>query len=309
MFCTQCGNQLKEGRKFCTNCASPVGRVTFPVAGSDPSIPVPPAAASTSPVSRSSSALAEAPHMAPVSEIERPVPVVSLKSAAIVPPVSGEDTARNKRMSPFMWGTIGGLALGIVVAAILFSHWLAQPTVPDSQIDKSIQMQFAVDPNLGRCTIAARSQDGVVTLAGYINADSDRETAIRIAKRQRGVKKVVDFMRLTPKFEIPMGQSQAQSSTTVTTSPTGTGGGAVSIGTLRLFQPQVNASSGTVVINGVDSARPTTPFHFDWGDGSESVGFFPQTKTYSQRGMYTVKVIASYPDGSQGNAQTTVGIP
>lgn len=105
-----------------------------------------------------------------------------------------------------------------------------------------------------------------------------------------------------------MGESQAQSGTTVTTPPTGAGGGALS-GTLRLFPPQIDVSSRTVMINGADSARPTTPFHFDWGDGSESVGFFPQTKVYGQEGTYTVKVVASYGDGSQGKAETTVSIP
>jgi hypothetical protein len=80
-------------------------------------------------------------------------------------------------------------------------------------------------------------------------------------------------------------------------------------GTLRLFDPQIDRSALKIVLNGVDSARPTTPFHFDWGDGSESAGFFPQTKIYSQAGTYTVKVVASYPDGSQGSAEKTVSIP
>jgi hypothetical protein len=80
-------------------------------------------------------------------------------------------------------------------------------------------------------------------------------------------------------------------------------------GTLRLFAPQIDPPARRVVLNGVDTARPSTPFHFDWGDGSESVGFFPQTKIYNQPGTYAVKVVASYPDGSQGNAETTVRIP
>lgn len=81
-------------------------------------------------------------------------------------------------------------------------------------------------------------------------------------------------------------------------------------GTLRLFDPQIDPSARRVVLNGVDTARPSVPFHFDWGDGSESVGFFPQTKIYDQAGRtYTIKVVASYPDGTHGNAETIARIP
>jgi formylglycine-generating enzyme required for sulfatase activity len=81
-------------------------------------------------------------------------------------------------------------------------------------------------------------------------------------------------------------------------------------GTLRLFDPTVDAGTHTITLNGVDTAQPTTPFHFDWGDGTESVGFFPQTKVYQQSGRtYSIKVMATYPDGSHGSAETTATIP
>jgi hypothetical protein len=216
MFCTQCGDQLKESQKFCTSCGSP-GWVTSPVATSYASVAVPPAKTSTSP---SSSALAEAPHTVATSEIPRPVPIAPLKPTEIPLGESSRVTAPRKAVRPFMWGGIAGVAIGVIVAVILFLHWSAQPRVSDNQIEKSIQMQLAVDPNLRRCTIAASSRNGVVRLAGYINADSDRETAVRIAKQLRGVKKVVDFMRFTPTFQIPLGQSQSQLNTPVGTPAT-----------------------------------------------------------------------------------------
>ena len=81
-------------------------------------------------------------------------------------------------------------------------------------------------------------------------------------------------------------------------------------GTLRLFDPTIDAVTHTVTLNGVDTAQPTTPFHFHWGDGTESVGFFPQTKVYQQSGRtYSIKVMATYPDGSHGSAETTATIP
>ena len=80
--------------------------------------------------------------------------------------------------------------------------------------------------------------------------------------------------------------------------------------TLRLFDPVIDPSMRRVVLNGVDTARPSSPFHFDWGDGTESVAFFPQTKIYDQAGRtYRIRVVASYPDGSQGSAETVAKIP
>jgi len=69
---------------------------------------------------------------------------------------------------------------------------------------------------------------------------------------------------------------------------------AQSPGTLRLSAPAIDPSARTVTLNGVDSAQPSTPFHFEWGDGTESDGFFPQTKAYDQAGRtYIIKVTAT----------------
>ena len=54
----------------------------------------------------------------------------------------------------------------------------------------------------------------------------------------------------------------------------------------------------TVTLNGGDSRRPSTPFTFDWGDGSRSEAFFPATHTYADTGRnYTVTTTAHYPTG------------
>lgn len=54
----------------------------------------------------------------------------------------------------------------------------------------------------------------------------------------------------------------------------------------------------TVTLNGSDSRRPSTPFTFDWGEGSRSEAFFPATHTYADTGRnYTVTTTAHYPTG------------
>jgi hypothetical protein len=83
-------------------------------------------------------------------------------------------------------------------------------------------------------------------------------------------------------------------------------------GTLRLFAPEVNAATGEMVVNGVDSARPTAPFRFTWGDGAVTVGWFPQRKIYQkppyskETNYYKVWVVATHPDGSQAEAAVAI---
>jgi hypothetical protein len=57
----------------------------------------------------------------------------------------------------------------------------------------------------------------------------------------------------------------------------------------------VVAATGAVTINGTDTRRSTTPFTWDWGDGSHTLGFFPQTHVYSDRSRnYIVSVKAAH---------------
>ena len=54
----------------------------------------------------------------------------------------------------------------------------------------------------------------------------------------------------------------------------------------------------TVTLDGGDARRPSTPFTFDWGDGSRSEAFFPAAHTYADTGRnYTVTATAHYPAG------------
>jgi hypothetical protein len=75
---------------------------------------------------------------------------------------------------------------------------------------------------------------------------------------------------------------------------------------LALWVASVDASSHTVVINGADTRRPSIPMTFDWGDGTVTTGFFPQTHTYAVGGQYTVRVTAHYAGGLEGQTSTAV---
>ncbi|MCC6794301.1 MAG: hypothetical protein IT366_04225 [Candidatus Hydrogenedentes bacterium] len=66
----------------------------------------------------------------------------------------------------------------------------------------------------------------------------------------------------------------------------------------------LNASLETIdgqdiSINGVDTAAPSEPFTFDWGDGATSNAWFPAQHTYQNTNKnYTVRVTAHYSGGA-----------
>ena len=67
---------------------------------------------------------------------------------------------------------------------------------------------------------------------------------------------------------------------------------------LNVFVDSLNSSTGQVVISGGDYRAPTTPFTWDWGDGTVNDGWFPQGHTYSDLSKnYILKVTAHYSDG------------
>ena len=68
--------------------------------------------------------------------------------------------------------------------------------------------------------------------------------------------------------------------------------------TLNLWLQDIESASGHVAVGGVDTARPSRPFLFVWGDGTADFGWFPKTHVYSDRSRdYEVMVTAYYDSG------------
>jgi hypothetical protein len=73
--------------------------------------------------------------------------------------------------------------------------------------------------------------------------------------------------------------------------------------TITLSVQSLDTSTGSVTINGVDTQGPTTPFTWNWGDGSMTSGFFPQSHTYTTTTKnYIAKVTANYSGGTKDSA-------
>ena len=74
---------------------------------------------------------------------------------------------------------------------------------------------------------------------------------------------------------------------------------ALDIPAYTLSVGEVLIDGRTVRVNGADSARPTTPFLFDWGDGETTEAWFPAEHMYKRAdGSYVIKVTARYPGGT-----------
>jgi len=80
-----------------------------------------------------------------------------------------------------------------------------------------------------------------------------------------------------------------------------------SIFTLSVGVTSLNQMSGQVTLNGGDTQRPTIPFTWDWGDGSVSQGWFPQTHTYADTTKnYVVTVTSHYSQGTTASSEVLV---
>lgn len=65
--------------------------------------------------------------------------------------------------------------------------------------------------------------------------------------------------------------------------------------TLSLTLLSVDPGTGDVLLGGGDTAQPTLPFTFDWGDGTTTDAFFNQQHTYSDATKnYVISVTAHY---------------
>jgi hypothetical protein len=98
---------------------------------------------------------------------------------------------------------------------------------------------------------------------------------------------------------------------TSSSAPAATGcGGRPFSGQLRLSVTGFDSSTGKIAINGVDVRRPGTPFTWNWGDGTTTQGWFPQSYTYAEpHGDYTIQVISHEDAGPSDCAQLTVRFP
>jgi len=80
-----------------------------------------------------------------------------------------------------------------------------------------------------------------------------------------------------------------------------------SVSTLNVQVASLDKETGEVMLYGADSRGPTIPFTWEWGDGSTSEGWFPQTHTYiDTKRNYVAKVTAHYVAGENSSFSETI---
>lgn len=77
--------------------------------------------------------------------------------------------------------------------------------------------------------------------------------------------------------------------------------------TLYVSLASVDRSTGEVTVVGYDSKNPSTPFTFDWGDGTINNGKFPQEHCYPNvTSNYFIQITAHYSDGEADSLKKLV---
>ncbi len=74
-----------------------------------------------------------------------------------------------------------------------------EEVIDDSAITTSIKTKLLADKKTSAIDIGVETTNGVVTLSGKVTSSAERAEALKIAKRNKGVKHVVDKMTLEPK--------------------------------------------------------------------------------------------------------------
>lgn len=81
------------------------------------------------------------------------------------------------------------LAAGLALAA-------DKKPLTDDMISDYVRLRLAGDPDVKGGALAATSKDGVVTLTGTVETESQKNKATKLAKKVKGVKQVVNNLTL-----------------------------------------------------------------------------------------------------------------
>lgn len=74
----------------------------------------------------------------------------------------------------------------------------AQKTVSDDQIFDNVRRRLAGDPEVKGARLDIDVKQGVVTIRGKVEKEKFKQKAERLASREKGVKKVVNELRVDP---------------------------------------------------------------------------------------------------------------
>jgi len=107
------------------------------------------------------------------------------------------------------------LLIATLAALLAFGFAGCQKARTDAQVSADVQSKIAADPALQSRQYDIATSNGVVTLAGTVTSDAERNAAASDAAQAEGVKTVVNNLQVAPPASTPPPEQQA----TVTPSP------------------------------------------------------------------------------------------
>ena len=87
----------------------------------------------------------------------------------------------------------------VLVILSMFAATALASTVSDDEIHDKVKVALASDMDVRGTTIVVEVHDGVVTLKGKVINEKAKKRATKIAKKQKGVKKVINELTFPPK--------------------------------------------------------------------------------------------------------------
>ncbi len=88
----------------------------------------------------------------------------------------------------------------VLPAALLLaaSAGFGQKQISDDQIYDQVRLKLAADRDVGGANFEVDVKDGVVTLRGKVDRERNRQRAERLVKKVKGVRQVVNQLRVDP---------------------------------------------------------------------------------------------------------------
>jgi hyperosmotically inducible protein len=88
------------------------------------------------------------------------------------------------------WGGILLAILMVVAGVALAGERSTGQAVEDTLITTKVKASFAADPQVSALAISVDTENGVVSLSGVVESESERQRAIQLAQGIDGVKRV-----------------------------------------------------------------------------------------------------------------------
>jgi len=89
------------------------------------------------------------------------------------------------------------LTIVLLFGGVCLPVALAQPT--DGEIHDQVRLKLAGDRDVRGTQIQVEVEDGVVTLRGQVHSEKARKRAAKLAKKVKGVKKVINELTVRPR--------------------------------------------------------------------------------------------------------------